>query len=501
MDGDSSTQQQNLLQLCHVSLKANENEPELLCSICDEPVDSLGHFEQHLESINQHIKSKRLSKRFKNCKTCGLRCATSVQLMKHMQLHHKQLYNEKKQPSKPYLKCPMCPYSTFKQAYLDSHVSRHKEGKVNEWGDTTYEYNCKHCPFRTDEQSYYNRHLKLHKKGRISKNGYIRKPRFVDPDEENEDDGEEPKEVENERKKWEDSVMNTYQEQLQPEAALKCFKCDFECTNTHEMRAHMTKHYSGRPIKCEDCERSYPAIGLFYEHLKHYHRRETDTLFLCEKCTYKTGSMFYMRKHVKHHVPIENYLTCEFCGGRHPSKDRLRLHIRRVHMGQKVMYKPSRCNLCDRTLSSPSNLKLHKMVHHGMEKPHKCDKCPKSYISAVQLRSHLERHQKLAQAGNPKRLHKLPRERCAVCNNEYNILYLQTHIKRCGKDIKFHRCPECKKGFPTLEELRKHESAVTLMHRCSHCEFMTCSIFRYRRHIFSEHAIEQFAKAGKDVDK
>ena len=99
MDGDSSTQQQNLLQLCHVSLKANENEPELLCSICDEPVDSLGHFEQHLESINQHIKSKRLSKRFKNCKTCGLRCATSVQLMKHMQLHHKKLYNEKKQPT------------------------------------------------------------------------------------------------------------------------------------------------------------------------------------------------------------------------------------------------------------------------------------------------------------------------------------------------------------------------------------------------------------------
>jgi hypothetical protein len=63
--------------------------------------------------------------------------------------------------------------------------------------------------------------------------------------------------------------------------------------------------------------------------------------------------------HRNTHFP--NY-ECEHCGEKFPQKNRLDVHIRTTHTGEK----PYPCKHCDRAFPQLSNLQDHQRKHHGM---------------------------------------------------------------------------------------------------------------------------------------
>ena len=53
--------------------------------------------------------------------------------------------------------------------------------------------------------------------------------------------------------------------------------------------------------------------------------------------------------------------------------------------------KPFRCEICQKSFSRESDLKVHAIVHQD-EKPFKCDQCSKSFTRFSTLKEHIRIH-------------------------------------------------------------------------------------------------------------
>jgi transcription elongation factor Elf1 len=77
---------------------------------------------------------------------------------------------------------------------------------------------------------------------------------------------------------------------------------------------------------------------------------------------------------------------CGFCDYFSDKKDRMRRHIRTVHLREK----PFHCDLCPLAFGRKDKLKRHVDTVHSVDKPFKCDFCAHASGRRDKLKYHVE---------------------------------------------------------------------------------------------------------------
>lgn len=110
-----------------------------------------------------------------------------------------------------------------------------------------------------------------------------------------------------------------------------------------------------------------------------------------------------------------------------------------IHTGDRVY----RCDFCEKTFATKSNLKTHERVHTG-EKPYQCDLCSKAFTQQFDLKRH-------------KRTHTGERPySCDICGERFTLNgNLKTHM-HIHTGQKPHPCVTCGKRFSQKIELKRH---------------------------------------------
>ncbi|KAG5875785.1 hypothetical protein JTB14_023533 [Gonioctena quinquepunctata] len=134
----------------------------------------------------------------------------------------------------------------------------------------------------------------------------------------------------------------------------QCPYCGKSCNKKQNLCAHIKRH-SGIRYECryEGCDKNFPAI-------------------------------WNLRKHEATHAGKVTH-TCHECGMEFTTYDTYRYHCKK-HTGRKFL-----CPHCGRAFMQSVHLKYHMWTHTGIKK-FKCDLCEKSYTSVTQLKKHRRRH-------------------------------------------------------------------------------------------------------------
>ena len=64
----------------------------------------------------------------------------------------------------------------------------------------------------------------------------------------------------------------------------------------------------------------------------------------------------------------------------------MKRHVQAKHTSEK----PFKCNECDYSSTTASNLKTHVQAKHAFEKPFKCNECDYSATTASNLKTHVQ---------------------------------------------------------------------------------------------------------------
>jgi len=136
-----------------------------------------------------------------------------------------------------------------------------------------------------------------------------------------------------------------------------------------------------------------------------------NTVKKCNICEYTTKSASNLKIHMRGHTGEKPY-TCEICNSSFSQASNFRRHSR-IHKGDK----PFNCKICTYSSSDPSSLIRHTRIHSD-EKPYKCKMC--TYSSSDP--SVLKRHNRIHTGEKP--------YTCKICNKSFSQSYkLRAHSR------------------------------------------------------------------------
>ena len=104
------------------------------------------------------------------------------------------------------------------------------------------------------------------------------------------------------------------------------------------------------------------------------------------------------------------------------------------------------CNICEKSLATAKNLRLHIRSVHEKKKPFKCNDCKKRFSQKCALKKHT------------KTVHEEKREfKCQHCKKKLSAKqHLENHILIVHEKVKSFSCDTCNRNFGTKEEFRRH---------------------------------------------
>ena len=255
---------------------------------------------------------------------------------------------------------------------------------------------------------------------------------------------------------------------------------------------------SGKPFRCQLCEKSYLSRSAFRSHVIGVHGNPSDkpTRQFCHKRFGSTTSLKYhvasfhtkvkplkcdfcdkrfiqtchLKVHMRTHTKEKPY-PCMYCEKRFSTKPNLNAHLK-VHFKPKLFQvsknstspnvsgKPFRCKLCEKSYSSKSALSSHVSVFHGnpSDKP-TCQFCQKRFASTTALKYHVASfHTKIKPL------------KCDFCDKRFiQTCHLKVHLRTHTKEKPFP-CLYCEKRFSTKQNLIEHQQ-VHFKPKLFQCDF------------------------------
>lgn len=170
------------------------------------------------------------------------------------------------------------------------------------------------------------------------------------------------------------------------ERQFKCSTCGYLAHTESILKTHFKVHTEEYPYKCDVCDYASKWSSNLKKHkvCHNKHNAEGHRQVKCGKCESILTSAITLKRHqIKFHGGV-NVFKCSKCGYLAFSESKLKKHLKVHTENCPNLYK---CSICDYS-SKHSGHVLRHQIAHGKEKTHKCDECEATLSTASNLRRH-----------------------------------------------------------------------------------------------------------------
>ena len=164
---------------------------------------------------------------------------------------------------------------------------------------------------------------------------------------------------------------------------VKCSMCEVTFVHPWSMKKHIESVHEGKIFQCSYCGEIFDNNHLLGTHIAFKHDRSK--LFECSVCKAGYRNKKNLQSHIEFVHEKKGGHICSACGKKYATKGEVKKHFAFVH--EQIKYE---CDMCDKSLSSKYNLKLHVEKHHEGKKPSvECPTCSKCFQSNTSLKRHV----------------------------------------------------------------------------------------------------------------
>lgn len=478
-------------------VEAHVDNPECLCGVCGEHLESS-------ESLMDHLTSHRETASSSGGGTCDICGKTFQNVETHMRSHtgvkpfscdicsksfprpgalrrHKMIHSRRRTPNI----CPICGVTFNQSPALQEHLKTHEEDHEDQSEDGDMEtvkvkrdrrqtsHCCRVCGDSFHSRGFLRKHAETHCRGSQSVCGVC---------------GQQVDSADDLR-----SHLRSHRE-----TSGVCSICGKSFQN---METHMRSHTGIKPYLCGICKKRFPRPGALRRHKK-IHSEGTPCTFTerkthegeihndedpqppadlrcetkggpenaktstqthcCRVCGESFQSQGGLRKHAKSHSAE---CVCGVCGESLPPSESLTAHLLthrdagkichicgksyqniETHMRSHTGVKPYQCGVCGKSFPRPSALRRHKRTHSG-ERPYICEFCGKTFTDNSSLTTHIRNHT----GGRPTQ--RVPCETCGKSLASVHVLEVHRRIHTGEKPFE---CRVCGKAFRQVGGLNAH---------------------------------------------
>nr|CAI5830379.1 unnamed protein product [Callosobruchus analis] len=291
----------------------------------------------------------------------------------------------------------------------------------------------------------------------------------------------------------------------------ECTKCIYKSVSAKYLKRHMSTHSDrvGNRItnRCIYCNKTFVFKRTLDDHIVRKHPDFIATVSKevheCPKCTYKTVSTNYLKRHMGfHRDSADNHITnkCIYCTKTLSSKQALDDHVIKTHPDfiASVSSKVHECTRCTYKTTSNSHLKRHMIVKHAnvadIHITNRCIYCNKTFTSKQALDGHIIKTHPDFIASVSSKVHGCTECTYRTTSNSNLKRHMDTHPDIAGNHV--FRCIYCKNTLTCKKVLDDHivkkhpdfiASISSKVHECTKCSFKTVHPSRLKKHIKVKH--------------
>ncbi|OXB72676.1 UNVERIFIED_CONTAM: hypothetical protein H355_012370 [Colinus virginianus] len=201
-----------------------------------------------------------------------------------------------------------------------------------------------------------------------------------------------------------------------------------------ELKAHESKHESGRENICVECGLDFPTLAQLKRHLT-THRGPIQ--YNCTECDKTFQYPSQLQNHMMKHKDIRPYI-CTECGMEFVQPHHLKQHSL-THKGVKE----HKCGICGREFTLLANMKRHVLIHTNI-RAYQCHLCFKSFVQKQTLKAHMIVHSDVKPF------------KCKLCGKEFNRMHNLMGHMHLHSDSKPFKCLYCPSKFTLKGNLTRH---------------------------------------------